>query len=147
MIKFYKRIYFLTGYKIKKEIFMKKLSMLLLVLIIAVVGCSKGNEQKSQEVKGTIEVPQTIKANEKTSINVLVTQGDQKIENADAVQIQVEKEGYINQEMIDAKHQGNGAYSTDYTFKEDGEYTITAHVTIKGDMKMFTKKVTVGKKK
>jgi hypothetical protein len=48
--------------------------------------------------------------------------------------------------MIDAKHQGNGAYSTDYTFKDDGEYTITAHVTIKGDMKMFTKKVTVGKK-
>ncbi|MFU1991166.1 FixH family protein [Priestia megaterium] len=126
---------------------MKKLSMLLLVLVIAVVGCSKGNEQQSQEVKGTIEVPQTIKANEKTSINVLVTQGDKKIENADAVQIQVEKEGYINQEMIDAKHQDNGAYSTDYTFKDDGEYTITAHVTTKGDMKMFTKKVTVGEKK
>ncbi|MED3897094.1 FixH family protein, partial [Priestia aryabhattai] len=94
---------------------MKKLSMLLLVLVIAVVGCSKGNEQQPQEVKGTIEVPQTIKANEKTSINVPVTQGDKKIENADAVQIQVEKEGYINQEMIDAKHEGNGAYSTDYT--------------------------------
>ncbi len=31
--------------------------------------------------------------------------------------------------------------------KTDGEYTITAHVTIKGDMKMFTKKVTVGEKK
>ncbi|MGP6196172.1 hypothetical protein [Priestia megaterium] len=46
---------------------MKKLSMLLLVLVIAVVGCSKGNEQQSQEVKGTIEVPQTIKANEKKS--------------------------------------------------------------------------------
>ncbi|MCM3770185.1 FixH family protein [Priestia aryabhattai] len=117
---------------------MKKLSMLLLVLVIAVVGCSKGNEQQSQEVKGTIEVPQTIKANEQTSIKVLVTQGDKKIENADAVQIQVEKEGYINQEMIDAKHQSSGAYSTDYTFEEDGEYTITAHVTIKGDMKMFT---------
>ncbi|WP_255902137.1 FixH family protein [Priestia aryabhattai] len=126
---------------------MKKLSMLLLILVIAVVGCSKGNEQKSQEVKGEIEVPQTINANKTVSIEVLVTQGDQKIENADAVQIQVEKEGYINQEMIDTKHEGNGTYSTDYTFKEDGDYTITAHVTIKGDMKMFTKKVTVGEKK
>ncbi|MEI2441761.1 MULTISPECIES: hypothetical protein [Priestia] len=28
---------------------MQKLSMLLLVLVIAVVGCSKGNEQKSEE--------------------------------------------------------------------------------------------------
>ena len=126
---------------------MKKLSMLLLILVIAVVGCSKGNEQKSQEVKGEIEVPQTINANKTVSIEVLVTQGDQKIESADAVQIQVEKEGYINQEMIDTKHEGNGTYSTDYTFKEDGDYTITAHVTIKGDMKMFTKKVTVGEKK
>ncbi|NLR44679.1 FixH family protein [Priestia megaterium] len=126
---------------------MKKLSMLLIILVIAVVGCSKGNEQKSQEVKGAIQVPQTIHANKTVSIEVLVTQGDQKIENADAVQIQVEKEGYINQEMIDAKHEGNGIYSTDYTFKEDGDYTITAHVTIKGDMKMFTKKVTVGEKK
>ncbi|WP_461673287.1 FixH family protein [Priestia megaterium] len=126
---------------------MKKLSMLLIILVIAVVGCSKGNEQKSQEVKGEIQVPQTIHANKTVSIEVLVTQGDQKIENADAVQIQVEKEGYINQEMIDAKHEGNGIYSTDYTFKEDGDYTITAHITIKGDMKMFTKKVTVGEKK
>ncbi|MED3981076.1 FixH family protein [Priestia megaterium] len=125
---------------------MKKLSMLLLVLVIAVVGCSKGNDQKSQEVKGEIQLPQTIHANKPVSIEVLVTQGDKKIKNADAVQIQVEKEGYINQEMIDAKHQDNGAYSTDYTFKKDGDYTITAHVTIKGDMKMFTKKVTVGKK-
>ncbi|AKP78572.1 hypothetical protein AS52_03611 [Priestia megaterium Q3] len=126
---------------------MKKLSMLLIILVIAVVGCSKGNDQRSKEVKGEIQVPQTIHSNKPVSIEVLVTQGDQKIENADAVQIQVEKEGYINQEMIDAKHEGNGAYSTDYTFKEDGDYTITAHVTIDGDMKMFTKKVTVGEKK
>ncbi|KNH20554.1 FixH family protein [Priestia megaterium] len=126
---------------------MKKLSMLLIILVVAMVGCSKGNEQKSQEVKGEIQVPQTIHANKPVSIETLVTQGDKKIKNADAVQIQVEKEGYINQEMIDAKHKGNGAYSTDYTFKDDGEYTITAHVTIKGDMKMFTKKVTVGEKK
>ncbi|MEB4856025.1 FixH family protein [Priestia sp. TRN 1309] len=126
---------------------MKKLSMLLIILVIAVVGCSKGNDQRSKEVKGEIQVLQTIHSNKPVSIEVLVTQGDQKIENADAVQIQVEKEGYINQEMIDAKHEGNGAYSTDYTFKEDGDYTITAHVTVDGDMKMFTKKVTVGEKK
>ncbi|MDN3363696.1 FixH family protein [Priestia megaterium] len=126
---------------------MKKLSMLLIILVIAMVGCSKGNEQKSQEVKGEIQVPQTINANKPVSIETLVTQGDKKIKNADDVQIQVEKEGYINQKMIPAKHQGNGTYSTDYTFKTDGEYTITAHVTIKGDMKMFTKKVTVGEKK
>jgi hypothetical protein len=127
---------------------MKKLSILLIVLIIALVGCSKGNEQRnSHEVKGAIQVPDSIKSNEEVSIQVLVTKGNQKIKNADAVQIQVEKEGYINQEMIDAKHQENGAYSTDYTFKEDGDYTITAHVTIEGDMKMFTKKVTVGDSK
>ena len=49
VIKFYGDIYLIIGYKLKKEIFMKKLSMLLLVLVIAVVGCSKGNEQKSEE--------------------------------------------------------------------------------------------------
>lgn len=124
---------------------MKKLSILLLVLVIAMVGCSKGNElRRSQEVKGTIQVPESIKPNEKISIRILVTQGDKKIEDADDVQFQVEKEGYINQEMTEANHQGNGVYSTDYTFKEDGEYMITAHVTVKGDMKMFRKKVTVG---
>ncbi|MCE4093204.1 FixH family protein [Priestia aryabhattai] len=124
---------------------MKKISILLLVLVIAMVGCSKGNElRRSQEVKGTIQVPESIKPNEKISIKILVTQGDKKIEDADDVQFQVEKEGYINQEMTEAKHQGNGVYSTDYTFKEDGEYMITAHVTVKGDMKMFRKKVTVG---
>src|SRR6478752_1456906 len=80
-------------------------------------------------------------------LKVLVTQGDKKVENADDVQFQVEKEGYINQEMTKAPHEGKGVYSTDYTFKEDGEYMITAHVTVDGDMKMFTKKVEVGKSK
>lgn len=74
---------------------MKKLSMLLLILVIAVVGCSKGNEQKSQEVKGTIEAPQTIKANEKTAINVLVTQGDKKIETQMPYKFKLKKKAIL----------------------------------------------------
>ena len=74
---------------------MKKLSMLLLILVIAVVGCSKGNEQKSQEVKGTIEVPQTIKANEQTSINVLVTQGDKKIKMQTLYKFKLKKKAIL----------------------------------------------------
>ncbi|MFQ6386325.1 FixH family protein [Priestia aryabhattai] len=126
---------------------MKKLSIVLFVLMIAIVGCSKGNDSRSKEVKGTIEVPESIQANEQVKLKVLVTQGDKKVENADDVQFQVEKEGYINQEMTKAPREGKGVYSTDYTFKEDGEYMITAHVTVDGDMKMFTKKVEVGKSK
>jgi hypothetical protein len=49
--------------------------------------------------------------------------------------------------MTKAPHEGKGVYSTNYTFKEDGEYMITAHVTVDGDMKMFTKKVEVDKSK
>ena len=119
---------------------MKKLSMLLLVLVIAMVGCSKGNEQQSQDVKERLKCRKLLKQTNKPLLTCSLHKGIKKIKNADAVQIQVEKEGYINQEMIDAKHEGNGAYSTDYTFKDNGEYTITAHVTIKGDMKMFRKK-------
>jgi hypothetical protein len=126
---------------------MKKLSIVLFVLMIAIVGCSKGNDSSSKEVKGTIEVPESIQANEQVKLKVLVTQGDKKVENADDVQFQVEKEGYINQEMTKAPHEGKGVYSTDYTFKEDGEYMITAHVTVDGDMKMVTKKVEIGKSK
>ncbi len=37
--------------------------------------------------------------------------------------------------MTKAPHEGKGVYSTDYTFKEDGEYMIGAHVTVDGDMK------------
>ncbi|MED4045039.1 FixH family protein, partial [Priestia aryabhattai] len=97
---------------------MKKLSIVLFVLMIAIVGCSKANDSRSKEVKGTIEVPESIQANEQVKLKVLVTQGDKKVENADDVQFQVEKEGYINQEMTKAPHEGKGVYSTDYTFKE-----------------------------
>lgn len=57
---------------------MKKLSIVLFVLMIAIVGCSKGNDSSSKEVKGTIEVPESIQANEQVKLKVLVTQGDKK---------------------------------------------------------------------
>lgn len=47
--------------------------------------------------------------------------------------------------MIKVLYEGKGVYSMDYMFKEEGEYMIIVYVMVDGDMKMFMKKVEVGK--
>lgn len=130
---------------------MKKFIVLLLsCFLIFMVGCSKGNQEKDnldkqEKIEVTILTPEKINPNAEISIEALVTQEGEKIEDADEVQFEIGKSGQDEKEMINGKQKGNGVYSAKYTFKEDGTYNIVAHVTARDMMDMPQKEVIVGK--
>ncbi|MBP0725594.1 FixH family protein [Bacillus sp. RG28] len=123
----------------------------IVVLLAAVVFIYKNNDQgqakdvSNQPIDVKIELPNGhIKANEQITIKAKVTQGGQAVKDADEVKFQIGENGQQNSEMLDATNQKDGTYSVNYTFKQDGNYYVVAHVTAR-DMHMMPKElITVG---
>lgn len=94
-------------------------------------------------VEVVIETPETIKVNEEVVIKVLVTQGDEKVEDADKVEFEINKSGEETSEKIIGRHKGDGIYFITKTFQDVGEYSVIAHVTARDMYNMPKKEFTV----
>lgn len=112
---------------------MKKLLIGLFMLIGVLAGCSN-QSATTDEVPKMVEVsvktvPQTIPVNKAAKIEAIVTQGNDKVSDADEVKFEVWKSGQAKHEMLEAKNEGKGIYSINKTFQSEGKYYVTAHVT------------------
>jgi len=123
----------------------------IVVLLVAVVYIYKTNDQdqakdvSNQQLEVKIELPNgQIKANEQITIKAKVTQGGQAVKDADEVMFQVGENGQQNSEMLDATNQKDGTYTVNYTFKQDGNYYVVAHVSARDMHTMPKELITVG---
>ncbi|WP_158553567.1 FixH family protein [Peribacillus saganii] len=129
---------------------MKKILFLFLSLLFVITGCSKEENSPAQKdelpelIEVVINLPEKADPNKSVTIKASVTQGDEKVTDADEVKFEIGKAGQENTEMIEAKHQGKGVYTIDYIFKEDGKYMVVAHVTARSMHNMPEKEITVG---
>jgi hypothetical protein len=123
------------------------------VLVFALAGCGSNgghnHDAKTDEVPKEVKVevktnPKTIKPNEKTEIQAIVTQDGKKVDDADDVKFEIWKDGDQKHEMIEAKHKGNGVYTIEKEFSTDGIYHIIAHTNARDMHVMPEVKVTVG---
>ncbi|USK41580.1 FixH family protein (plasmid) [Cytobacillus firmus] len=107
---------------------------------------SKENET-TEAVPELLEVsvnfPEVIQANQEVVIEAAVTQGQEKVEDANEVKFEVKKAGQVTSEEMIAEHQGKGVYSITTTFQEAGTYSVTAHVSTRGMHNMLTKEIKV----
>ncbi|MDR7001736.1 FixH family protein [Neobacillus niacini] len=132
---------------------MKKIMIGLAVLLGLLAGCSNqsgsnatNSSDMPQEVKVAIKlVPENIQVNEKAKIEAIVTQGKEKVSDADEVKFEFWKSGQDKHDMLKAKNEGKGVYSITKTFKENGQYFVTAHVTARDMHTMPNQKFTVEK--
>jgi hypothetical protein len=130
---------------------MKKNFMWIAIVILLVgVGYFYKNNDKdqvdsNQPIDVKIELPKgQLKANEKITIKAKVTQDGQAVKDADEVKFEVGENGKQSSEMLDVKNQKNGTYSANYTFKQDGNYYVVAHVTARDMHTMPKETITVG---
>ncbi|WP_180954131.1 FixH family protein [Bacillus sp. M6-12] len=128
---------------------MKQIILILISLIFVMAGCSKDekpaeNDKVPELIDVVIKMPETLKANVSVNIQAAVTQGNEKVDDADEVKFEIGKAGQEDTEMIPAKHQGKGVYAIKYTFTEDGKYTVVAHVTARSMHNMPKKEISVG---
>ncbi|MGV2940564.1 FixH family protein [Mesobacillus sp. LC4] len=128
---------------------MKKYLILFITLFFIITGCSNSdsgvNKEKEPELlEVDLITPEDIPVGDEVVLAAEVTQGEEKVEDADEVKFEVRKVGDEDSEMIKATHQGKGMYEIKKTFKEDGEYMVTAHVTARSMHNMPSEKLTVG---
>ncbi|MFD2443015.1 FixH family protein [Bacillus sp. CGMCC 1.16607] len=128
---------------------MKKLIVALILLIGVIAGCSSKKEEQQAEpsleiIEVNIQIPETINPNEEAVIQAVVTQGKEKVDDANEVKFEIEKVGQQEHEMLEAKNEGKGVYSINKTFTENGKYIVTSHVTARGMHSMPNKEFTVG---
>ncbi|MFD0829015.1 FixH family protein [Neobacillus sp. M.A.Huq-85] len=132
---------------------MKKIIIGLALLLGLLAGCSNqsgSNTNNSNEPPQVVEVaikfvPENITTNEKAKIEAVVTQGKDKVSDADEVKFEIWKSGQDKHEMIKASNEGKGIYSITKTFKDEGQYYVTAHVTARDMHTMPNQKFTVEK--
>lgn len=105
------------------------------------------NAAKTDEVPEIVEVdlivPETVTAGEKVVIAAAVTQDGEIVEDANEVKIEVLNLTSGEKEMIVASLNEDKQYAIDYTFKTNGTYDITSHVTARDMHIMPTKQTTV----
>jgi hypothetical protein len=131
---------------------MKKIAVVLVLLIGIIAGCSSKKDEAGQVDSNTtpaiievsIQMPDTINPNEEVTIQALVTQGSEKVDDANEVKFEIEKVGQEDNETVEGQNDGKGIYSIKKTFTENGDYKVTAHVTARSMHSMPNKEFTVG---
>ncbi|WP_078381696.1 FixH family protein [Sutcliffiella halmapala] len=127
------------------------ISIIITILILAACGNNSNKEStgNTDEVPTIIEVevllPESIEPNQEVKIEALVTQGGEKVADANEVTFEVWKQGQeADHEMIEGKNDGSGIYSFTKSFEEEGLYYVVAHTTAREMHVMPRVEVTVG---
>jgi hypothetical protein len=127
---------------------MKKLITLLTFSSLILSACAQEEKPQDDAVPQLLEVAikteDSIQVNQETIIKAVVTQGKNKVTNADEVKFEISKAGDDQHEMMQGKHQKDGVYSIQKTFKDGGQYYIVAHVTANRMHSMPRKEILVG---
>jgi hypothetical protein len=131
---------------------MKKLLVTFIMAIGIITGCSSEDKAGQKETESPsldiievrIEAPETVNLNEEVLLQAHVTQGTDKVDDAQEVKFEISQAGIDKNEMLMAENNGNGTYSVKKTFEVNGVYTVTAHVTARSMHSMPSKNITVG---
>lgn len=92
-----------------------------------------------------IEIPETAVADQTIDIHVHVSQGEESVEDAKDVVIEIwEDQNRDNGVLEEAEHQSNGTYQIEHNFESDGIYLVQAHVTAREMHSMPIKPIIVG---
>ncbi|MBO8155478.1 MAG: FixH family protein [Bacillaceae bacterium] len=115
---------------------MKKWLILISFLtLFFITACSGSNNQTDNTMPEFIDVqiimPEEIQTGEPVQIKCLVTQGDEKVNDADEVEFELWKDGdpEDKHKSIEGTLEGEGIYYFEHTFDEPGTYFVISHVT------------------
>lgn len=128
---------------------------LAVLLVLAACGESDGgnnsgavdiNDINMEELETELDIPETADSGDELTLKTLVTQGDEKVDDASEVIFEVWVEGNKDDsDMIEADLPGeDGIYSVTYEFTEEAVYNVQPHVTARGSHVMPVEQITIG---
>lgn len=134
---------------------MKKIvTAVLAAAIVMTLGACGSNDKKESGITDDVpkmlevnlEVPEKAESGEKVLLKATVTQGDEKVDDAEFVKYEIWEAGNKEKsDMHEAKHEKGGVYTFETEFKHDGVYTVQVHVQARNMHNMPKKDITVGK--
>lgn len=128
----------------------RRVGVLISILIsFLLIGCNKEVAQEHDEnrepVQVDLHVPEQGDVNEPIEISATVTQGEERVEDADEVVFEIWENGKKDEsEMIEYEYQENGTYYIEISFPEEGTFHVQVHVTARRMHVMPTKQITIG---
>lgn len=125
--------------------------MLVGIMVAGLAACGKAQEPEVSEPEEilpldvALTVTEQAEVGEAVKMEALVTQGEEKIEDADKVVFEVWEEGKKDDSvMIDSTNEKEGKYTAETKFDHDGLFHIQVHVDARGLHTMPKKEVTIG---
>lgn len=129
----------------------RKVGVFLFIGILGtMVACSKTEEIPTEAAPleplvVDLTVTESVDIGETVKMEAVVTQGDEKIEDADEVIYEIWEEGKQDEgEKIDSVNEEEGLYTAETSFDREGTYHIQVHVTAIGMHTMPKETVIVG---
>ncbi|MHA6529022.1 FixH family protein [Paenibacillus sp. BAC0078] len=134
----------------------KKLAAFLLIVItVAVAGCS-GNSGADGQMNTAANMPmepikvelswtpQQVSVNQMVTFEAVVTQAGEPVDDAKEVVFEIiNKKDKSRKYEFTGESSGNGKYKADGTIEEEGEFTVTSHVTARTQHSMPSRELLV----
>lgn len=121
-----------------------------ILFLTGLAACSHNNDKNTsngQPEMLNVELsikPESGEVNQPITFESKVTQGHEKVKDADEVVFEIWRSKDQNHEMIKIKHFDNGIYRLEKSFQKEGTYYIVSHVTARNMHNMPKKEFTVG---
>ncbi|WP_151681718.1 FixH family protein [Weizmannia acidilactici] len=120
-------------------------ALLAVALAIALAACGKQQETATvKPVQVRLVVPKQVEADASIPLKAVVTQGKEKVNDADEVMFEIWRDGEEkNSQMLKAHNGKNGIYTAKMQIKRAGTYTVQVHVTARNMHVMPKTKIAV----
>jgi hypothetical protein len=123
--------------------------ILILLFMLLLSGCSSSvsdniKDEKPKELEVTLESnPKQVQINEKITVTLNVTYGNENISNDAEVMFEVIENG-VSYGYLPVEPNTNGSYQVELKFMEPGNHQVIAHVSYKDlhEMPIFNLQVT-----
>ena len=121
-----------------------------LFIFCCVSGCSSDPNavklyKQETPLEAEIIVPEPFEPTTAATIQVILTQGGEKVENPAYVHLEIWKQdGTVKYGMTEAHNDGNGHYSLSKNFEQEGLYYVQVHASANDSIIMPTKQFIVG---
>lgn len=131
---------------------MKKIICVCFLSISVLIGlsaCSGQKQQVNDSVPKMLDVnllvnPSEGEVNQPVTFKAEVTQGKEKVNDADEVIFEIWRSKDQKHEKITIKNSKDGVYSLQKSFQQEGTYYIISHVTARGLHNMPKKEFVIG---
>lgn len=125
----------------------KNILVLMTALVLTfLVACGDNKDESDELLSLDVDfiVPETVDVGEAVELKADVTYGDDAETDA-VVKFEVWETGdEDNSDMLEAENNGDGTYTAEYTFEDDGVFEMYAHTDAQNLHTMPKKEITVG---